>query len=230
MQYGDIVQGYFKKRLNRFVAEVYIKDHLEKVHIKNTGRLKELLLPEAKVYLEKSRNPLRKTAYSLIAVENNSRMINIDSQAPNAVVCEALQAGKIQEFPICTSMKREYTFGHSRFDIYFETEQAKVLMEVKGVTLEEHGIAKFPDAPTARGTKHIHELMMASKAGYTAVMMFVVQMKGCYLFQPHFKIDRKFSEALVKATEEGVRVLAYDTIVTENGMTLDQPLPISLKE
>lgn len=184
MKYGKMIQGILDRKVNRFIAEVFINGVKEQVHIKNTGRLKELLLPGAEVLLELSNNPNRKTRFSLIAVFKNGNLVNIDSQAPNAVVFEAIKLGKLGEFGSVLKVKREVTYGDSRFDLYFEKEDEKGFIEVKGVTLENDGVAMFPDAPTARGTKHVLELVKAVEEGYTCAILFVVQLKGCRIFAP----------------------------------------------
>lgn len=224
------MSGLFKKRSNRFIAEVGINGVLEQVHIKNTGRLKELLRPEADVLLEVSDNPNRKTRFSLIAVKKYGRWVNIDSQAPNKVAYEALIEGKIGEFRDMTLIKREVTFEGSRFDLYYETEDTKGFIEIKGVTLETDGIAMFPDAPTARGTKHVRELIKAVQEGYEATVLFVIQMKGCHIFRPYKEMDQAFANALLEAYRNGVHILAYDSIIQEDRLILDQPIPVCLFE
>lgn len=228
MKYYDIVHARFGKRVNRFIAEVDINGIVEKVHIKNTGRLKELLKPDAIVLLERSNNPNRKTEFSLIAVNKEGQWINIDSQAPNTVAYEALQAGKIMQVGLPDTVKREVTYGHSRFDLYFEKDDRKGLMEVKGVTLEKDGVAMFPDAPTSRGTKHVLEMVKAVQEGYIGIILFVIQMKGCRSFAPYWEMDRAFANALQKASKEGVEVIAYDSIVQEDELVIDQSIPVHL--
>lgn len=230
MKYRKIAHGRLERRVNRFIAEVFINGEKEQVHIKNTGRLKELLQPDAEVLLEQSDNPNRKTKFSLIAVAKNDSWVNIDSQAPNQVVFEALKEGKIQEFDSLQSLKREVTYKDSRFDFYVEQHDKKGFIEVKGVTLEENGVALFPDAPTARGTKHLLELIKAIDEGYTGTILFVVQMKGCRAFAPHREMDPAFAQALRQAAQHGVQILAYDAIVKEDELILDQPIPVSLFE
>lgn len=228
MKYNNVINGQFVKRINRFIAEVSIHGVREHVHIKNTGRLKELLRPEAHVLLEKSNNPNRKTKYSLIAAKKNGHWTNIDSQAPNQVAFKALKEGKIKEFQNVHMIKREVTYGDSRFDLYFETNDKERFIEVKGVTLERNGVAMFPDAPTLRGTKHARDLIKATQEGYTAVVLFVVQMKGCHMFTPHQEMDKVFTEALLEAHRCGVHILAYDTIVKQDELIFDQPIPVQL--
>lgn len=228
MKYGTIVHGRLNKRINRFIAEVSIKGIKEQVHIKNTGRLKELLRPDAEVLLEISDNPARKTRYSLIAAEKDGSWVNVDSQAPNVVAFEAIKAGKLLEIGLPRLVKREVTYGDSRFDLYFEKENEKGFIEVKGVTLEKNGIALFPDAPTLRGTKHVLELARAVQEGYTGVILFIVQMKGCHALTHNREMDVAFADALLHASRQGVKILAYDSIVKEDGIVLDRPLPVHL--
>ena len=228
MNYKEIAIGTFIKRVNRFIAHVWIGGIEQVVHVKNTGRCKELLLPGAKVILEKAQNPARKTPYSLVAVYKGDVLINMDSQAPNQVVYEALLAGTIKEVPPILSAKREVTFGHSRFDVCVETIEGKEWIEVKGVTLEENGIAMFPDAPTKRGTKHINELVDAVKKGDKGTIFFLIQLKGIDYFTPNKKMDPDFAAALSNATAEGVKILCYDSIVTEKGLEIGEPVPVKL--
>lgn len=228
MKYHNVVHARFGKRLNRFIAEVNINGMNQQVHIKNTGRLKELLKTNVDVLMERSTNPNRKTKFSLIAVEKDGRWVNIDSQAPNLVAFEALKAGKIMQVGLPDTVKREVTFGQSRFDLYFEKDDRKGFMEVKGVTLEKDGVAMFPDAPTSRGTKHVLEMIKAVQEGYIGMILFVIQMKDCRSFSPYWKMDRAFAKALQKASEEGVKILAYDSIVYEDKIVIDQPIPVYL--
>ncbi|MEN2466903.1 DNA/RNA nuclease SfsA [Ornithinibacillus sp. FSL M8-0202] len=228
MRYGTVITGVLHRKVNRFIAEVIIDGVMEHVHIKNTGRLKELLVPGAEVVMELSTNPNRKTKFSLIAVWKNGRLVNIDSQAPNRVVLEAIREGRMKELGKVGVLKREVSYGDSRFDFYYEKGSEKGFIEVKGVTLEEQGIAMFPDAPTVRGTKHVLELIKAKEEGYQATIIFVIQMKGCNRLIPHSKMDEAFANALVSAAECGVQVLAYDTVVKENELTIDQAVLVSL--
>jgi len=228
MKYGEIVHGKLHRRVNKFIAEVFIHGKKETAHIKNTGRLIELLQPNMDVRLEVSDNPNRKTKYSLIAVCKNNIWVNIDSQAPNTVVFEAITAGKVKELGMVNMLKREVPFGESRFDLYFEKGDESGFIEVKGVTLEKNGVALFPDAPTLRGTKHMLELAKAVQKGYSGIILFVVQMKGCYSFTPNIEMDKTFTEALLKAAQQGVQILAYDSIVKANELVLGNPLPVVL--
>ncbi|WP_110930711.1 DNA/RNA nuclease SfsA [Paenibacillus bouchesdurhonensis] len=228
MKYGKVVHGRLVRRVNRFIAEVIIDGLKEQVHIKNTGRLKELLQPEAEVLLERSDNPNRRTRYSLIAAAKHGAWVNIDSQAPNTVAFEAFKEGRIKEFGGLPSIRREVAYKNSRFDLYVEQDGRKGFVEVKGVTLESNGIALFPDAPTSRGTKHVLELIQAIHEGYSGTILFVVQMKGCHAFMPNREMDPAFANALLEASRHGVQILAYDSIVKEDELILDQVLPVYL--
>lgn len=229
MKYNKVVDGIFVKRPNRFIAHVLINDKEEKVHVRNTGRCKELLIPGAKVILEDcSNNPNRKTKYSLIAVWKEDILVNIDSQIPNKVIFNSLEANQINGLEDLKQVKREVTFGQSRYDLYFESQFEQGFIEVKGVTLENNGIAMFPDAPTERGTKHVLEMVEAVKKGYKGIIFFLIQMKGPKVFRLNWKMDKKFSEAVVFAKEKGVEILAYDSHVTENTIILGQPIKLDL--
>lgn len=222
MEYKNTVKGIFKNRPNRFIANVIINGKEETVHVKNTGRCKELLIEGVTVILEESDNTNRKTKYSLISVYKGEKLINMDSQSPNSVFAEALIDGKIEQIGSVDFLKREVKYNNSRFDIYYEKNNKKGFIEVKGVTLEENGVVMFPDAPTERGTKHILELIEAKKEGYDVGIAFVVQMKDVKYFTPNKERDKKFYDALYKAYKEGVNIYVYDCIVTENSITLDK--------
>lgn len=228
MKYQQIVQGIFLKRVNRFIAHVLINQVEHVVHVKNTGRCRELLIPGAVVILEPSQKPERKTAFSLIAVYKGETLINMDSQVPNYVVVEGLKAGKISEIRMAQNIKKEVTYGNSRFDIYFEAGEKKNFIEVKGVTLEEDGTAMFPDAPTLRGTKHVYEMIHAVAAGYGGYIFLLIQMKGVHCFRPNIKMDPDFAQALTLADAKGVTVLAYDAQVREDEIILGNKIPIIL--
>jgi len=212
LRYPNICEGKFIRRINRFLAEVLIDGRKTMCHVKNTGRLKELLTDGAVVYLEKSSDPMRKTGYSLISVKKGSRIVNIDSQAPNKVFCEGMVEGKIKlpGFDQVSCIKQESTYGTSRFDFYIENGSRKAYVEVKGVTLETEGIAKFPDAPTQRGVKHIYELTDAKKSGFDAYIVFIIQMNNIKYFTPNDATHREFGEALRFAAENGVGVIALE--------------------
>lgn len=229
MKYNKIIEGIFIKRPNRFIAQVLIHGEEETVHVKNTGRCKELLVPGVKVILEDCSHQLnRKTKYSLIAVWKGDLLVNIDSQVPNAVVFEAIAKNKIKGLENINYLKREVTFRRSRYDLYFESEREKGFIEIKGVTLEEEGICMFPDAPTERGTKHVLEMIEAVKEGYIGILFFLVQMKGPKLFQLNWQMDPVFSEAVNAAKEKGVQVIAYDSVVVENNIQIGDPVEILL--
>lgn len=222
MIYKNIREAVFLRRENRFSGFVSLDGKETQVHVKNTGRCKELLQEGAKVYLEPAENPDRKTKFSLISVYKGTTLVNIDSQAPNQVVAEALAEGEIEEIGEVSVLRREVVFGNSRFDLYFEAGERRGFIEVKGATLEEDGVCKFPDAPTLRGQKHVLELIQAVEAGFEAYVIFVIQMKGVKVFYPHWERDAAFSQALVKAKEAGVRVLAYDCNVGVDFLQLSE--------
>lgn len=226
MKYKNVVEGRFLERPNRFIAKVEIGDSTERVHVKNTGRCRELLLPGAGVFLEKSHSPKRSTAYDLVAVRKGDRIINMDSQAPNRAVGEWLREGTL--FPGTKLVQPEKTYGNSRFDFYIETEDDRIFLEVKGVTLEEEGVVRFPDAPSDRAVKHVQELMQARRAGYRAVVLFVVQMEGVRFFTPNRDTHPEFADALCRAAEEGVEVFAYDCHVTPGAMRVNRPVLVVL--
>lgn len=227
MKYETMTEGRFIRRRNRFIAEVMVNGTAEAVHVRNTGRLRELFVTDARVLLEPASNPERKTRYSLVCVEKNGQWVNVDSTAPNQIVEEMVRAGRL--FSDITYVKREKTFGKSRFDLYVEHGGQKHYIEVKGVTLEVDGAARFPDAPTERGIKHIYELMEARKQGYLASIIFIIQMKGVKVFEPNRATQPAFAEALLKAAGAGVEILAFDCIVTENSLEGDLPVPMQLE-
>lgn len=226
MQYRSVVSGSFIDRPNRFVARVKIGDEVHTVHVKNTGRCRELLVPGAAVYLEQGSNPNRKTQYDLIAVEKGDRLINMDSQAPNQVFGEWVSAGGF--LPGVTAVRREYTYGGSRLDFCLETPEGPHFVEVKGVTLEENGRARFPDAPTERGVKHIGELQRAVEAGHRATLVFVVQMEQVESVAPNDVTHPAFGEALRRAAAAGVQVRAYACGVTPDRISISRPVPVLL--
>lgn len=234
MTYPDITTGIFLSRPNRFLAHVLIDGVDTLCHVKNTGRCRELLQPGARLLLQHHDDPKRRTAYSVIGVYKGDVLVNMDSQAPNQAAYEWALAGADGLFGTIVQVKREKTYGHSRFDLYLESADEdgvihRIFMEVKGVTLEQDGVARFPDAPTERGVKHVEELTACLQDGYEAGILFVVQMKGICRWEPNWATHAAFGEALCRAQEAGVRLLVYDCQVTEDSMTLDQPLPISLE-
>lgn len=236
MRYENIVKGKFISRPNRFIALVEVGGQEVRAHVKNTGRLRELLISGAEVYLEDhiGRMGSRKLRYSLIGVrKNDGRLINIDSQAPNKLVKEAMQSGRLIPAGLkdVAYYKPEYTFGSSRLDFYAEDSNGtKLLGEVKGVTLEEDGKARFPDAPTERGVKHIEELISAVDQGCRACIVFVIKMKGVKSFSPNYDTHPEFGEALVRARDAGVEIIARDCIVQGEEVVLDAPVPVVLDE
>lgn len=229
MEYKKIVEGTFLERPNRFLAKVIIGEQEETVHVKNTGRCRELLPQGAKVFLADEGDKPRKTRYDLVAVEKNGRMINMDSQAPNAAVLEWLQGGFFScEVGEVEEIKPECTYGDSRFDFYIKTKDTEAFLEVKGVTLEKDNVVSFPDAPSQRAVKHVEELIKAHKAGYEAYILFVVQMQDVDFLIPNEETHPEFAFALRKAKEAGVHILAYDSFVTPSGMRLNKPVDVYL--
>lgn len=229
MKYSNIKAATFLNRPNRFIAHVAIDGRKEIVHVKNTGRLKEILKEGASVILEEGTNPARKTKFSLIAAYKGNTLINIDSQIPNSVVFEGIMNEKIKEIPKTTKLSREVCYGNSRFDLYFESNEKKGFIEVKGVTLEAEGVAMFPDAPTERGCKHVCEMIHAVEEGYLGYIIFLIQMKGIRYFTPNAGHDPEFTKALKLAHEKGVVLLAYDAEIHENEITIGAPVKISLE-
>lgn len=227
MRYEKITKGKFISRPNRFKAYVELNGEEELVHVKNTGRCAELLKAGATVYVQKSAKEERKTKWDLIAVEKGERMINMDSQIPNQVVKEWLEKENL--FENITCIRPEYTYGNSRFDLYVEAGERKIFIEVKGVTLEEDGVVRFPDAPSERAVKHVEELQKAVKDGYEAYVFFVIQMKDVRYFTPNRQTHPEFAEALAEAERNGVKILAYDCSVTEDSIELGKEVPVVLE-
>lgn len=225
MKYQNIHTGIFQERPNRFIALVEIDGIQKRCHVKNTGRCRELLLPGARVYLEKSEKPSRKTAYDLVGVDKGDVYVNMDSQAPNKMAYEWLLAQG------WTYVRPEARYGESRIDFYMERSDSRLrraFLEVKGVTLEENGVARFPDAPTERGIKHMKELMRAVSEGYEAYILFVIQMKGVHQFEPNDRTHPAFGETLREAAAAGVTVLAYDCLGTPGEIVMDAPVKVCL--
>lgn len=223
MQYKDTVRGRFRSRPNRFIALVDVDGTEQICHVKNTGRCRELLIPGAGVVLSAAKNPARKTAFDLVAVEKGDRLINIDSQAPNQAAAEFLPTLFPQKV-----IRPEYKIGNSRLDFCIETEDGPVYLEVKGVTLEEDGVARFPDAPTQRGTKHLRTLTRLAGEGFRACVLFVIQMKGVSYFTSNRRTDPVFADALIEAADAGVTLLARDCRVRDNTMEIADPVEIRL--
>ena len=228
MHYRSVIPGSFVARPNRFVAQVETADGMQTVHVKNTGRCRELLVPGARVYLAEGDNPARKTRFDLIAVEKGTRLINMDAQAPNQVFGEWAEAGGF--LPDVTAVRREARYGDSRLDFCLETSRGPHYVEVKGVTLEAEGRARFPDAPTERGVKHIQELQRAVENGISATLFFVVQMEGVESVAPNDDTHPAFGDALRQAARAGVQILAYDCAVTPDSIRIRKPVPVILEE
>ena len=230
MKYDNIKKGRFLERPNRFIAYAEIDGKRERVHVKNTGRCKELLVPDAEIYLEKTTNTNRSTAYDLVAVNKENRIVNMDSNAPNKAVEEWLSGKGL--FQDLTYLRPETVYQNSRFDFYAECgnkeEIRKVFIEVKGVTLEEGQIVRFPDAPSERAVKHVEELIRAKEEGYEAYLIFVIQMEGVSHFEPNDRTHPAFGEALRRAKKAGVCIRAYECLVTENSMEIAEEVPVVL--
>ncbi len=231
MQYKAVIPATFLERPNRFIAHVQVNGERAVAHVKNTGRCRELLVTGARVYLAVADDPSRKTKYDLIAVEKERNgqaplLINMDAQAPNAAAEEWLRQGGL--FPLGATVRREVRYGDSRFDFYLEHGDRRAFLEVKGVTLEQDGIARFPDAPTERGVKHVKELCRCLVKGYEAYILFVIQMKEVTAFTPNDKTHPAFGDALRAAAAQGVKILAMDCAVTAEGMTLSEAVPVIL--
>lgn len=225
MTYENMVPGIFQARPNRFIAHVQIGGQTEIVHVKNTGRCKELLVPGCSVWCQRSSNPNRKTAFDLIAVQKGDRLINMDSQAPNRAAGEWLSSGGLGEI---SELKAEVKHGDSRYDFSFLKDGKRCFLEVKGCTLEHDGACAFPDAPTERGAKHIRGLTAAARAGYGAHILFVIQMSDVKYIRPHDETDPEFGKALREASQNGVRVLAMDCAVTPDTMEIRLPVLVKL--
>lgn len=235
MKYEKIVTAKFISRPNRFVAQVLLNGEEVSVHVKNTGRCRELLVPDSVVYLEdfSYRQGKRKLLYDLIAVRKGDLLINMDSQAPNKVAKDALENGsiKLPGMSELTVIRPEKVYGDSRFDFYIEDKNGeKGFVEVKGVTLENKGVASFPDAPTERGVKHLNELVSAKENGYHSYVLFVIQMSGMKLFTPNNATHKVFGDALRNAAANGVHILAYECRVKLDGLEILRHVPIDLKE
>lgn len=229
MNYENFCTGIFLSRPNRFIAVVEIDGEEQRVHVKNTGRCRELLQPGNIVYLEKSNNPTRKTAYDLIAVEKQvpggTRLVNMDSMAPNRAAKEWLEGGGLGEIQ---NLRAETTIGDSRFDFVGQQDGRRVVIEVKGCTLEEDGIARFPDAPTGRGVKHVRGLTELAGAGERCIILIVIQMKGVHTFRPNWQTHPEFGEALLQAKAAGVEIVAVDCEVRPGFVRIDAPVAVNL--
>ena len=228
IRYEKMKQGVFLSRPNRFVAHVRLDGREEVCHVKNTGRCRELLLPGAEVWCQHHDDSGRKTAWSLITVRKGERLVNLDSQVPNKLALDYVKQGGLGFAP--QMVKPEQTYGNSRFDLYYEAGERRGFVEVKGVTLEDGGVARFPDAPTQRGRKHLLELQTAVEAGFDAWVLFVIQMADIRRFEPNWPRDPDFAEALCRAAEHGVQVRAVECFVTEDSLAITKEVPVALKE
>ncbi len=220
MKYSNIKKAKFLSRPNRFIAHIEVDGKTEIAHVKNTGRCKELLIPGATIFVEENNSQHRKTKFSLISVYKGNRLINMDSQAPNKIFYEWVQAGNF--LSDVTLIKPEVTYKSSRFDFYIEAANKKIFVEVKGVTLEENGVAMFPDAPTQRGVKHVEELCHSLENGYEAYVVFIIQMNGIKYFIPNNKTHKEFGDALKQAKQSGVNIIAIECLVWENEIIADK--------
>ncbi|MGM9668217.1 MAG: DNA/RNA nuclease SfsA [Faecousia sp.] len=227
MRYCHMVPGIFLSRPNRFVAHIRIGEQEQICHVKNTGRCRELLSAGAKVWCSRSDNPARKTKYDLITVQKGERLINMDSQAPNAAAGEWLRGGGLGEI---TELRAETVHGDSRFDYSFRKDGKQCFLEVKGVTLETDGVCAFPDAPTQRGVKHLRGLTRCVREGFGAYVLFVIQMEDVKYLCPNDATDPEFGAALREAAAAGVTVLAMDCHVTEEEMVIRAPVPVRLQK
>ena len=225
MQYGKMVEGRFLARPNRFIARIEIDGKTEICHVKNTGRCKELLPSGARVWCLDAQSQTRKTRYDLITVQKGQRLINMDSQAPNAAAKEWLLAGGLGDI---ADLKPESKYGDSRFDFSFTKDGRQCFLEVKGVTLENDGVCAFPDAPTQRGAKHLKELAKLAEAGFGAYVLFVIQMEGVTYLHPNDLTDKPFGEALRSAKNAGVQIMAYDCKITVDTMHINEKVEVKL--
>ena len=226
--YSGVKKGIFLSRPNRFLAHVIIDGKEEICHVKNTGRCRELLQPGVTVWCQHHDDPSRKTAWSLITVQKGERLVNIDSQIPNKLAYNYVNSSNLGFQPYL--VKSEKTYGNSRFDLYYEAEDRKGFVEVKGVTLEEDGVARFPDAPTERGRKHLLELQEAVANGYEAWVLFVIQMPDIERFEPNWPRDPEFAETLCQVAQNGVKVRAVECAVTPDGLAITKEIPVLLKK
>lgn len=226
MRYANMVPGIFRNRPNRFIAHVEIDGKEQVVHVKNTGRCRELLAPGAMVWCQRSDNPARKTQYDLITVQKGQRLINMDSQAPNAAAREWLESGGLGKID---NLRQETVYRDSRFDFSFTREGRTCFLEVKGVTLEENGVCAFPDAPTQRGAKHLRGLAEAARQGCGAYVLFVIQMADVKYLHPNDRTDPDFGAALREAAAQGVKVLAVTCQISENEMMISGSVPVHLE-
>lgn len=232
MFYLEIKKAIFQKRVNRFLGIVVLNGEKVEVHIPNTSRLTEILIPGKICYIEPAKNKNRKTKYTLISIFKDHRLFSLDSQIPHKLLLEELRNKNLEEFNHFEDIKSEITFGDSRFDLSFTNSKTgkKGFIEVKGVTLEENGMARFPGAPTTRGTKHLLDLIKAVSEGYEAMVFFLLQFEGACEFTPYLEMDPLFSKTLKKAKDFGVRVIAYDSRVTKDSISIHKKVPVLFYE
>ena len=226
VMYTNIKKAVFLSRPNRFIANIEIDGEQHICHVKNTGRCKELLIPGCTIFVKQHSNPKRKTNYSLISVLKGDTLINMDSQVPNKAMHKWLLEGHI--FDDAEYIKPEYKYHNSRIDFFIKTKDKKILLEVKGVTLEQDGVAMFPDAPTERGVNHIKELIKAKQEGYESYIVFVIQMETSKYFTPNDRTHPEFKDALIKAKNKGVNILAYNCQVTKDSISISNSCPVVL--
>ena len=226
MKYDNVKDAVFVNRINRFTANIEVDGKVQLCHVKNTGRLGELLIKGAHCFVQVHDNPERKTGYSLVAVVKGEEIVNVDSQAPNKVFYEWAASGGFLDG--ITLIKPETTYGSSRFDCYIERGNEKIFVEVKGVTLEKNGVALFPDAPTERGVKHLRELCECVREGYKAYIVFVVQMKGVHSFSPNTETHKAFADALYECREKGVKIICVDCDVTCDTLKISNRIEVKL--
>lgn len=225
MRYKSVISARFVSRPNRFIAVAELDGREEICHVMNTGRMRELLVPGAEIFLLPAENPARKTKFDLVAVRRGDEIVNIDSLAPNRVAAEYIP----NLFPGYKLIKPETKFGNSRFDFYIEDNFDKIFLEVKGVTLNRDGIAMFPDAPTLRGAKHLRELAAARAQGYRAAVLFIIAMKGIFSFAPNRETDPDFADALLEAARAGVEIYAVDCRVEPDFIAAENKIPVCLE-
>ncbi len=229
MEYKNpVVKGVFLKRINRFIAEVEVENKVELAHVRNTGRCKEIFLPGTNIFLEKNDNSNRKTKFSLISVYKKNRLINVDSQIVNYVFEEGVKNHKVDFLIDPDVFLREKVYNKSRFDFYYEKDSKKGFIEIKGVTLEKNNETMFPDAPTLRGQKHLNELIDGIKNGYENFLVFIIQMEETKSFRPHWETDPVFADKLKDAESEGVKIMAFDTKISEEGIILNKTIPVKI--
>lgn len=226
LRFPELREGRFVRRVNRFLAEVELDGTVQACHVKNTGRLRELLIPGAEVWCEVHNDPNRKTKFSLLLVRKDGQLVSIDSQAPNRLAYDYVQSGGLGFVP--AQLRREVTHGNSRFDLAFLHNGKPAFLEVKGVTLVLDGVARFPDAPTERGTKHLRGLQEAVREGCEAFVLFVIQRTGVRYFSPYGENDPAFAAALRDAAEHGVQVRAVSCRVSTEGMETAEEVDVRL--